>query len=358
MTTIVAQATGNWSAGATWTGGVKPGAGDIAQTGNYTVTIDENVTCSQLNSTGSGYFLVSAAGITITADIVTTGTNHCLQVNNATGTTTVNGNVTGNNQATTSKYGIYASGAGLLQVNGNLTGGSAGTSNVAMYVSAGHTVNVTGNTTGGSGLSAHGIVLNGSCTLNLTGNAYGGARNSAHGVSVTNSATLNMTGDATGSSTNQASGVQVAGGGTATIDGVATGGTPASSYGAQCDVNSTVYIKRGKAASGTGPGVYSATTGVTVKELEFGPAGETPILGAFKMLLDATLNKIIVQGSDSAAHTLSLDYPVVANVKKDVVYDLGQLVGTYVPGGAVGQIVRGWQTGFAFRRNAPKVGGF
>ena len=69
MATIVAQANGNFSDTATWTGGVVPGAGDIAQTGNYAVTIDASVTCT-LNPTGSGYFVVTTGGITIMGDVV------------------------------------------------------------------------------------------------------------------------------------------------------------------------------------------------------------------------------------------------------------------------------------------------
>ena len=74
MATIVAQANGNFSNPATWAGGVVPGAGDIAQTGNYAVTIDASITCT-LNPTGSGRFDVTTGGITITGDLVMQSSN-------------------------------------------------------------------------------------------------------------------------------------------------------------------------------------------------------------------------------------------------------------------------------------------
>jgi hypothetical protein len=43
MGTIVADSNGNFSATGTWTGDVVPGAGDTAQTGAYTVTVDDGV---------------------------------------------------------------------------------------------------------------------------------------------------------------------------------------------------------------------------------------------------------------------------------------------------------------------------
>jgi len=74
MATIVAQANGNFSDTATWAGGVVPGAGDTAQTGNYVVTIDASITCT-LNPTGSGRFDVTTGGITITGDLVMQSSN-------------------------------------------------------------------------------------------------------------------------------------------------------------------------------------------------------------------------------------------------------------------------------------------
>ena len=61
MTTIVAKATGNYSATGTWTGDAVPGSTDTAQTGAYTVTIDGDITATAIEATSSGHFVVSAA---------------------------------------------------------------------------------------------------------------------------------------------------------------------------------------------------------------------------------------------------------------------------------------------------------
>lgn len=50
MATINAAATGNWSAPATWIGGVLPGPGDIARANGYTVTIDQDISVKLLSN--------------------------------------------------------------------------------------------------------------------------------------------------------------------------------------------------------------------------------------------------------------------------------------------------------------------
>ena len=121
MATIVAQANGNFSDTATWAGGVVPGAGDTAQTGNYIVTIDASVTCT-LNPTGSGYFQVTSGGITITGDLVMQsgyvgGGLRCIHTS---GEVTLTGTATGG--AGSNAYCAYNVGTGTLTV-GTATGG-------------------------------------------------------------------------------------------------------------------------------------------------------------------------------------------------------------------------------------------
>ena len=119
MATIVAQATGNWSAGATWTGGVKPGAGDTAQTGAYTVTIDEDVTCTQIEPTSTGHFEVTAGGRTINANVVMNSTytnNGGVRCTHNTGTVTINGTVTG--RSGTNYHAVCNNGTGTLTIVG------------------------------------------------------------------------------------------------------------------------------------------------------------------------------------------------------------------------------------------------
>src|SRR3989304_3965057 len=98
MALITAGATGNWSAAGTWIGGVKPGVGDTAEAAAYTVTIDENISCDQLQISGAGYFLLTAAR-NIVANLVNQRTSgvssYVLLCNHTTGTVNITGNVTG-----------------------------------------------------------------------------------------------------------------------------------------------------------------------------------------------------------------------------------------------------------------------
>lgn len=79
MAIIKAQATGIWSAISTWAGGVVPGPGDVAIANGFTVTVDTNVTCSEVRNdttdgaTAGGRFALNK-GITLTANVYAGGT--------------------------------------------------------------------------------------------------------------------------------------------------------------------------------------------------------------------------------------------------------------------------------------------
>ena len=182
MATIVAQASGNWSNPATWAGGVVPGAGDTAQTGNYIVTIDASVTCT-LNPTGSGYFVVATGGITITGDVVMQSSyaGGGLRCTHGSGTVTV-GTATGG--AGSGAHGAFNNGAGTMTV-GTATGGAG------QYAYGAHNAGVgtltVGTATGGAGSGAHGAFNNaaGTMTVDLAvGNNWGvgGSGGYAYGV--------------------------------------------------------------------------------------------------------------------------------------------------------------------------------
>ena len=74
---ITSAATGNWNAGATWTGGVVPGAADNVEiAAGHTVTIDiANAACNNLTVTGNLYFaLTTGLGITVNGNILVNAT--------------------------------------------------------------------------------------------------------------------------------------------------------------------------------------------------------------------------------------------------------------------------------------------
>ncbi len=170
MATIVAQANGNWSNPATWTGGVVPGAGDTAQTGNYTVTIDASITCT-LNPTGSGFFHVPSGGITITGDVInqTSFGGGGLFCTHNSGTVTLTGTATGG--ADSYAYGAFNGAAGTLTI-GTATAG-AGSGAHGAYNDAAGTLNVdlaVGNNwgVGGSGGYAYGVYGSGAAGQTTT----------------------------------------------------------------------------------------------------------------------------------------------------------------------------------------------
>lgn len=140
MATIIAQATGNWSAGATWTGGVKPGAGDVADCGNFVVTIDEDITCTQLTNNGSGHFeLAASTSPTINANIEfhSNGSgDDCLQVGTTNDGTIINGNVTNDDSSTNTSSTILNSAS--LTINGYIYGGenASGDDSRGVYMTA------------------------------------------------------------------------------------------------------------------------------------------------------------------------------------------------------------------------------
>lgn len=163
MAVITSTATGNFSAGATWAGGVVPGAADdaVVATG-HTVTIDTNTTVLSIQSSG-GVFRISN-GVTLTCTATngvkgpSAGSNPTLGFNLAAGeSATVVGNVVGSTAV--SQFAITLGGTGTLNVTGNVTGGSVVNARGILVQSSGRVI-VTGNVTSGSATNSWGIDLN------------------------------------------------------------------------------------------------------------------------------------------------------------------------------------------------------
>jgi hypothetical protein len=282
MTIITAVKTGNWSDPTVWDSNpVMPAAGDTVRTGNYAVTIDQNITVDTIEATGTGYFLVGAAGITINANVATSHTGGFqggLRIANTTGTTTLNGNIVGG--STANAHGVAKSAAGAFVINGNITGGGAG--NNALQITGG-AVTINGNVTGGSAANATGIFHNSNTVC--------------------------------------------------TVNGITTGGSGSSSYGCRNFATSgTLAVIETAGGSGFGAvGLISdnATNTTIFKIARFGTNGGAPIGGFAKMLVDPTVNYVRVKRSDTGAdYDLSNDYPAIADVKAGTVYKLGTLTGT------------------------------
>lgn len=306
MATITAQATGNFSATGTWTGGVVPGSGDTAESGNYTVTIDTNITVATLKATGSGYFNTTSGGISITADIV------C---------------------ATTNGAGAFrgAHNSGLVEITGNVTAGSV--NNVpAIYMNATGNLTVNGNITAGSGSASYGLLHNSSGTVTVNGDVTGGSGNTADGVRNNSSGTLNINGSATGGSGADANGARNSSTGSMTVTKAIGGG------GGPGGIANLAYGVYGSGNSGQ----------VTkVKQTQSGAYGMAAIGGAVFLEEDSANNtaqfRKTANGSTVTlvhASTLDPDFPAEADVRYNVSYANGDKTGAaHIP--TAGQVVSG-----------------
>jgi hypothetical protein len=178
MALIVSAASGDFSAGATWVGGIVPSIGDEARASTgHAITIDVNTTCDEVSNAGTGFFILNG-GVTLTANVTnktTTTTRNCLEFTDASPEI---GNIVGNCSAGTATLSIAANNlsTGTLNITGNCIGGS-GTNSVGVNNNSTGILNITGNVQGGSGIGATGAVgarNNSTGTLNITGTCIGG----------------------------------------------------------------------------------------------------------------------------------------------------------------------------------------
>jgi hypothetical protein len=345
MALITSAATGNFNAGATWTGGVVPGVGDEARASNgHTITITANVTCDEVSNAGTGIFTLND-GVTLTANVTsksTTTSRNCLQFTAASpATASIVGNITGG--TVTSAVGVAFSSTGTLNITGNLTAGSGGSAHAVNQTSTG-ILNVTGNCAASAGALAYGINSSGANTINVTGNSNGGSGTGAS-IGIIFAGTLNLTGNATGGSGTQASGVYNNGTGLCTITGIATGGTAGGiiSAGAHNQSTGTIIVTRivGN-AFGPGntvglvsvPGANNASTGIIqFEEMEFGAFGQSPNAGTGFRLKKVSTNAAVFNYVDSGSAKTLVDattgqMPAATDVRDGVSYASGALTGS------------------------------
>lgn len=148
--TIKAKQAGNWSNANTWGGGVLPGTSDIADANSFTVAIDQDITCIQIDTkTTGGGFTVNTAR-TITAD-VNAGTSTCLTASHTSGNTlTINGNIIGGSSV--SAQGLRNNSTGAVAITGYVKGGSAASTYGFFNVSTG-SASITGDIIAGPAVS-------------------------------------------------------------------------------------------------------------------------------------------------------------------------------------------------------------
>lgn len=342
MALITSAATGNFSAGATWTGGVVPTVGDEARASTgHTITIDVDTTCDEVSNAGTGIFTL-ADGVTLTANVTsksTTTSRNCLQFTAASPAAgTITGNVTGG--TVSFAIGAVVTSTGTLTIVGNLTAGNASGANATSNLGTG-TLNITGNVTSGSVAASFGANNNSSGTINLTGNATGGSIGGAYAINNGSTGTINMTGNATGGSAGLAIAVENASTGTITITGSAI--ASATAFGARNSSTGTLTVTRavgnaygigaaGGTASVVGVSSVNIASDTRAEELEYGENGQAPTSGAVK-IVSASNNKCIVELTTSAQKTLAdpsdgTGQAAEADVRSGTSYALGNLTGT------------------------------
>lgn len=239
MANIAAAASGNFSAPATWVGGVVPGSGDVAFSNTFTVTISDTRQVQAIsNASGTGITVGGTFSLLNECNLTCTNANGVVQGATATSCITTPGLGVGSSARVeaaishtavqNNSHNVTHSSAGTLNITGHLTGGSAaGTSTSAVLVSGAGTLNATGNVTGGSSGQAGGISVIGAAAVSITGNITGGSSGGV-GLSMSAGATVTVTGNVTA-----AVGAGITNtGGTLTVSGTCQSSTTTPAIGA------------------------------------------------------------------------------------------------------------------------------
>lgn len=221
MANRYAVANGNWSSLATWDGGVSlPGAGDSVRPNGYTVTIDQDITVTELIGNASspavagGSFLFQAGRIITGNVVMATGGGTLMSLTGSGSTRTIVGHVS--SSVSGSGINVGSNPDGLIIV-GNVTS--------------------TGNGNCIKGYDSLYLTITGNVSSTSTGRAIQDQTSAGE-------ASISITGDVTSSGTAAAMWVNTAG--TVTITGTVTGGTTYGLYSLQA-----VVIHNGNQIDGT-----------------------------------------------------------------------------------------------------------
>jgi hypothetical protein len=347
MALITSTASGNFDAGATWTGGVVPTVGDEARAATgHTITINVNTTCDEVSNEGTGIFTLND-GITLTANVTnksSTTNRNCVQFTAASpAVATIVGTLTGSSAGGT--HAVANTSSGTLNITGACRAGAGGIG--ANNASTG-TIAITGNCSGnisgsGGGSASHGANNASTGTLTVTGNCTGSTGGSS-GAGVNNASTGSAT--ITGNCTGNAAGTGAANAstGTLTITGNCTGG-PSTSAGAANTSTGTMIVNGPVYASETANGVSGSNraqvTRLTGPFYTTDTFGVNPI-GCLAWRWDTVLNNttfievpssVVVNGVFVRRNLVTPDnatnFPSASNVRSGTTYGISSaLTGT------------------------------
>jgi hypothetical protein len=211
MANVRAFRSGNWSDTNTttspWaTGGVlyAPDSSDDVYLNGFIVTVDNSPTVISVTNASAtsrlwkdGATTTAAAGgsfvlnngVTLTANVTGGSAAICSM---SSGSATIVGNI-----SATAANTILLSSTALLNVTGNITGGSS--SGSCIYCVGSSSITVTGNITGGSAANARGIFTQGAGIITATGTLTAGGGSTSHAIFSDAAGTISVIGDCTAS---------------------------------------------------------------------------------------------------------------------------------------------------------------
>ena len=312
MALILSAATGNFNAGATWVGGIVPGAADEARASTtHVITITANVTCTELSNAGTGTYVLNG-GVTLTSNVThksVTASVNCLTFSAASpATASIVGTCTGGSVANAT--GVLNTGSGALSVTGAAVGGS-NASSAGLAQSSTGSVTLTGNSTGSTGPGAgNQVAATGTFTIN--GNVLAAANSGAFN-SGTGSLTIN--GNITAAT---AAGVSNSSTGTLTI----SGGT----HTASTTANAVISTNASSVVRASGSFIHSSNGFVPINTPKF-ILLSTPTLAKTRYALNGSTTYVDMFTADN-----SLGQAAITDVRFGTVYASGALTGVaYIP---------------------------
>ena len=335
MALILSAATGNFNAGATWVGGIVPGAADEARASTtHVITITANVTCTELSNAGTGTYVLNN-GVTLTANVthksVATSIN-CLTFSAASPATA---SIVGNCTAASAGSGgvVVQSGSGTLTITGNIIGGSVANSNCVLNNSTGIT-NITGNLTAGAATNAGAVFNSSTATINIIGNV---TASTSAGVTNTSTGSVTITGNITAAA---AAGVTNSSTGSVTITGSVTAAAAAGvtnsstatltisggTYTASSTANAVISTNASSVVRASGSFIYASNGFVPINTPKF-ILLTTPTLAQTRYALNGSTTFVDMFTADN-----SLGQAAITDVRFGTVYASGALTGVaYIP---------------------------